>query len=96
MRTQGCRKIPLECIPDVCCLYDLEGTGWFRYKREELIGKRFLDLNLLSLEQIPRVNALLAKNALGEDTGLEEFVFKRKGSLGHSRAKRTSREDTRA
>jgi len=88
MQAQGCLKIPPECIPDVCSLSDLKGvfigtngiaeelTG---YKREELIGKSFLELNLLSPQQIPRANALLAKNALGEDTGREEFVFNRKG-----------------
>jgi len=26
MQAQGCLKIPLECIPDVCCLYDLKGV----------------------------------------------------------------------
>jgi len=48
------------------------------YNREELIGKSFLTLKLLSAEQMPRAAALLAKNALGKSTGPDEFTLKRK------------------
>jgi len=48
------------------------------YSRDELMGKSFLKLNLLSLDQIPRAAALLVKNAMGRSTGPDEFVLKMK------------------
>jgi PAS domain S-box-containing protein len=48
------------------------------YKKEELIGKSFLELNLLSGEQLNKANELLERNVLGEPTGPDEFTLVRK------------------
>jgi len=80
-------KILFEFAPDAYYLNDLKGnfidgnraaeeiTG---YKRDELIGKSFLKLKLLPPRQIPKAAALLAKNALGQATGPDEFTLNRK------------------
>jgi PAS domain S-box-containing protein len=80
-------KILFEYAPDAYYMNDLKGnlidgnknaeeiTG---YKRDELIGKNFLKLGLLSPRQIPKAAALLAKNILGRPTGPDEFVLIRK------------------
>ena len=80
-------KVVFEYAPDAYYLNDLKGvfvdgnraaealTG---YKREELIGKSFLRVNLLPPQQIPKAMALLARNALGKSTGPDEFILKRK------------------
>jgi len=48
------------------------------YKREELIGKSFLKLKLLSPNEIIRAAKLLALNLLGQSTGPDEFTLMRK------------------
>jgi PAS domain S-box-containing protein len=48
------------------------------YKREELIGKNFLNLHLLSLGDIPKAAKLLTLNRLGVGTGPDEFIITRK------------------
>jgi|GEM_PF-3384084 len=48
------------------------------YKAEELIGKNFLSLNLLSIKDIATATKLLALNALGQPTGPNEFTLNRK------------------
>jgi PAS domain S-box-containing protein len=48
------------------------------YKKEELIGKNFLKLKLLSPQQIPKAALLLAQNAMGKPTGPDEFILNRK------------------
>lgn len=80
-------KILFEFAPDAYYMSDLKGdfidgnkaaeelTG---YDKNELIGKSFLKLKLLSLGQIPKAAALLARNALGQVTGPDEFVLNRK------------------
>ncbi len=80
-------KILYEYAPDAYYLSDLKGnfidgnraaeeiTG---YKKDELIGKNFLKQNLLSAGQIPKVSALLAKNAMGKPTGPDEIILNRK------------------
>ena len=80
-------KVLFEYAPDPFYLSDLGGrfidankatekiTG---YKREELIGKSFLKLGLLSPGEAPKAVSLLAKNTLGKPTGPDEFTFKRK------------------
>jgi len=76
-----------EYAPDGFYLCDLKGTfldgnkaaqELVGYNKEELIGKNFLKLNLLSPKQIPKAASLLAKNALGMPTGPDEFILKRK------------------
>jgi len=80
-------KILFEFAPDAYYLSDTKGrfldgnrvaealTG---YKREELIGKNFLRLELLPRRQVPKVTRLLARNLLGKPTGPHEFVLRRK------------------
>jgi len=48
------------------------------YSRAELIGKSFLKLKLLSPKQIAKASTLIARNALGKDTGPDEFILTRK------------------
>ncbi len=80
-------KILFEDAPDGYYLSDLKGifidgnkkaeemTG---YDRNELIGKSFLKLKLLSVDQIPKAAALLVRNAQGKPTGPDEFTLNRK------------------
>ena len=80
-------SILFEFAPDAYYLNDLRGnfidgnkaaekiTG---YKKEELIGKNFLNLKLLRLDQIPKAAESLVKNALGKPTGPDEFTLIRK------------------
>ena len=80
-------KILFDYAPDAYYINDLKGNfidgnkaaeRLMGYKKEELIGKSFLKLNLLSLTDIPKTVKLLAKNLRGEPTGPDEFVLKRK------------------
>ena len=48
------------------------------FSRRELIGRSFLVLDLLSPEDVLKAGTLLAKNALGEGTGPDEFVLTRR------------------
>jgi len=48
------------------------------YQKEELIGKSFLKLTLLSLVQMPKAVALLAKNLIGKAGGPDEFTLLKK------------------
>ena len=48
------------------------------YKKEELIGKSFLKLDLLAPEDIMKAGKLLSLNKLGEATGPDEFTLNRK------------------
>jgi PAS domain S-box-containing protein len=48
------------------------------YKREELIGKSYLRLNLIDLKGINKAIKLLAQNMLGRATGPDEFILNRK------------------
>jgi len=80
-------KILFDYAPDAYYLNDLKGnfvdgnlaaerlTG---YKREELIGKSFLKLKLLSLADMPKAAKVLGKNLRGQSTGPDEFVLNRK------------------
>jgi len=80
-------RILIESAPDGIYLHDLKGTfvngnrateKLVGYKREELIGKSFLELQLLPQDQISNAAANLARNAKGEPTGPEEFTLNRK------------------
>ena len=79
-------QILFESAPDAYYLNDLNGNfvdgnhaaeAVSGYQREELIGKSFLELDLLPEDQIPRAAALLARNARGEPTGPDEFTLNR-------------------
>ena len=80
-------RILFEYAPDAIYINDLKGnfvdgnnaaekmTG---YKREELVGKSFLRLNILPKDQIPKAAAALARNIAGKPTGPDEFTLIRK------------------
>ncbi|MDZ7843923.1 MAG: PAS domain S-box protein [Anaerolineales bacterium] len=81
-------QLLFEYAPDAMYLNDYRGnfldgnlaaeeiTG---YQREELIGKNFIELKLLSKRDLPRAAALLAKDALGRSTGPDVFTLIAKG-----------------
>ena len=79
-------KILFDYAPDAYYLSDLKGNfidgnivaeKLLGYSKNELIGKSFLKLKLLSLMQLPRAAKLLVKNSLGQPTGPDEFVISR-------------------
>ena len=76
-----------EQAPDAHYLHDLRGAfvagnraaeELIGYKRDELIGKSFLDLSLLGRGGLAKGAAHLARNALGKATGPSEFTLTRK------------------
>jgi PAS domain S-box-containing protein len=80
-------RILFEYAPDAYFLHDLEGRfvdgnraseEMVGYRREELIGKSFLDSNLVSQEDLAKLRALLAQSARGEATGPDEITLNRK------------------
>jgi len=80
-------KILFDYAPDAYYISDLKGKfidgnkaaeRLVGYKKEELIGKNFLKLKLLSLNDIPKAAKLLAKNLRRLPTGPDEFVLNRK------------------
>jgi len=80
-------KILFDYAPDAYYTSDIKGKfidgnkaaeRLIGYKREELIGKSFLKLKLLSLADIPKAAKLLVKNLRGQPTGSDEFVLNRK------------------
>ncbi|MFH1238924.1 MAG: PAS domain S-box protein, partial [bacterium] len=80
-------KMLFERAPDAYLLSDLKGnlidgnktaeemTG---YKKEELIGRDFINSGLLPSQETPKAAALLAKNSKGKSTGPDEFTLNRK------------------
>ncbi|MCX8092828.1 MAG: PAS domain S-box protein [Candidatus Goldbacteria bacterium] len=80
-------KMLFENAPDAYYINDLKGnfidgnkkaeeiTG---YKKEELIGKSFLDLKLLDFKYIAKATTLLLENAKGKETGPDEIIINRK------------------
>ncbi len=80
-------KIIYESAPDAIYLTDLKGTfidgnktaeDIMGYNREELIGKSFLKLKLLSAKESQKASKLLMKNIQGKGTGPDEFLLNRK------------------
>jgi len=80
-------KTLFDYAPDAYYISDLKGNfidgnkaaeRLMGYKKEELIGKNFLKLKLLSLADIPKAAKLLAKNLRRLPTGPNEFVLNRK------------------
>ena len=80
-------KLLFEFAPDGYYLMDLKGTfldgnkaaeDMTGFDKEELIGKNFAKTKLLSASQLPKALALLARNAVGQPTGPDEFTLTRK------------------
>lgn len=80
-------RLLIEYAPDAIYITDLNGyfldgnkqaeelTG---YKKEELLGKKILEVGLLYEEYLPKALKGLEKNINGEKTGPDEFVLMRK------------------
>jgi len=83
-------KVLFDYAPDAYFLTDLKGTiidgniaavKIMGYDKNELIGKSFFKLKLISPHQFLKAASLLAKNILGQATGPDEFVLNtKKGS----------------
>jgi PAS domain S-box-containing protein/putative nucleotidyltransferase with HDIG domain len=80
-------KLLFEFAPDGYYLTDLKGNfldgnkaaeDMVGYRKEELIGKNFAKAKLLSPNQLPKAVTLLARNAMGQPTGPDEFTLIRK------------------
>ena len=74
--------------PDAYYLSDLEGKlidgnkaaeELVGYQKEELIGKNFLEVGILSEDQVPKAIESLKKNVAGQPTEPEEFILIKKG-----------------
>jgi len=77
----------LESAPDGVYINDLKGTFLYGnkkaeeltgYKRQELLGKSFLKLNLLPPTYLAKAGKSLALNAMGKPTGPDEFELTKK------------------
>jgi len=80
-------KIIFDYAPDAYYLLDSEGTlidanmaaeRLTGYKKEEFIGRKIVEVGILAQDHIPKALKLLAKNALGEPSGPDEFILNRK------------------
>jgi PAS domain S-box-containing protein len=80
-------RILYEYAPEAFYLSDLKGVflegnqaveKLLGYKREEMLGKNFLAINVLPIDQALKAAALLARNILGQSTGPDEFTLARK------------------
>jgi PAS domain S-box-containing protein len=80
-------KILFEYAPDAYYLNDMKGNlvdgnkaaeELIGYKKQELIGKNFLELDLLSPEHLSKAAASLNHAKFGQPTGPAEFILKRK------------------
>jgi PAS domain S-box-containing protein/putative nucleotidyltransferase with HDIG domain len=80
----------LEYAPDGVYMSDLEGNFLYGnrkceeiigYRREELIGKNFLELNILSENSLNKAAQLLQANMEGKPTGPDEIDLIRKEGL---------------
>jgi len=77
----------LENAPDGVYLCDLKGNflyankkaeGILGFSKEELVGKNYFRLNLLSEQYVNKAAELLNYNAIGRNTGPDEFEFTRR------------------
>jgi PAS domain S-box-containing protein/putative nucleotidyltransferase with HDIG domain len=80
-------RISMENAPDGVYMNDLEGNFLYGnrkceeilgYKREELIGKNFLELNILPENSLARAAEILQDNINGKSTGPDELDLIRK------------------
>jgi len=89
--SEGLLKSYLEYAPDGIYMSDLEGNFLYGnrkceeitgYRREELIGKNFLELNLLSENSLNKAVQLLQVNTEGRSTGPDEIdLISKEGRL---------------
>lgn len=82
-------RIIYECSPEALFVHEITGRmldgnkaaeRLLHCSRKNLIGKNFLELDLLPKDQIGKAAALLTKSALGKPTGPDEFTLKVHGS----------------
>jgi len=80
-------KLIFQYAPDAIYINDMKGTyvdgnkameNMLGYGREELLGKSFMDLNILDKNQILKALKLLAKTVMRKSTGPDELILKRK------------------
>ncbi|MBI4763516.1 MAG: PAS domain S-box protein [Deltaproteobacteria bacterium] len=80
-------KALFENAPDAIYQYDLEGKfldgnrtaeDLSGYKKEELIGKNFLEIGLLPMEDLEKTSQLLLKSRQGFPTGPDQLTLIRK------------------
>jgi len=80
-------KILFNYAPDAYYIHDLKGNfidgnqvaeRIIGCKKEELIGKSFIELKLLSTKDIPKATKSYAKTIMGLPTGPDEYVLNRK------------------
>ncbi len=80
-------RLSMENAPDGVYMNDLEGNFLYGnvkceeilgYKREELIGKNFLELNILPADSLARAAGILQDNINGKSTGPDEMKLIRK------------------
>jgi PAS domain S-box-containing protein len=80
-------KILFDYAPDAYYINDIKGKiidgnkaaeRLIGYKKEELIGKSFLKLKLVSLADMPKAAKLLVNNLRVQTTGPDELVLNRK------------------
>ncbi len=80
-------KTLFEYAPDAYFLYDLKGTfidgnrvaiNMVGYEKEELIGRNFFTIDLLSAQGKKRAARLIPRNVMGDPAGPAEFILNRK------------------
>jgi two-component system, LuxR family, sensor kinase FixL len=80
-------RVLFEYAPDAHYLMDLMGTfldvnraaeELCGYAKEEIIGKSFLKMGILSPKQLPRAAGYMAQSAMGRSIGPVELLLKRK------------------
>jgi len=80
-------KILFDYAPDAYYISDLKGKfidgniaaeRLIGYKKEELVGKNFLKLKLLSVSDIPKAVKALTKSIIGQPTGPDELILNRR------------------
>jgi len=80
-------KTYIESAPDGVYINDLKGTFLYGnrkaeeiigHKKEELLGKSFLKLNILPAKYLAKAGKLLALNTIGKPTGPDEFELIKK------------------
>jgi PAS domain S-box-containing protein len=85
--SEGRFRTLFKFAPDAYYMSDLGGNfidgnrkaeELIGYTREELIGRTFLELDLLPVEELQKATELLAKNMEGKPTGPDKFTLKNK------------------